>query len=189
MHKLPEQWESNTQDQPHQPHQPYLSCSPVTSTSASRSSSAAFFCMVFPIPSMSLQTQGAQQSPRGRTNKHTHTHKDMILHGGQECARLASFQCCAFKKKSMHQFNRKKYTHKRGSERHAIKLANNPYRSNTIESGEELFCLLFLSGMRVVLFPSREGSSRNTCSHSAVTARRSARSSITRSAYTSTKTR
>jgi len=32
----------------------YLSCSPVTSTSAMRSSSAAFFCIVCPIPSMSL---------------------------------------------------------------------------------------------------------------------------------------
>lgn len=42
----------------------------------------------------------------------TRTHKDMILHGGQECASLASFQCCAFKRKSMHQFLRKKNTQK-----------------------------------------------------------------------------
>lgn len=33
----------------------YLNCSPVTRTSAMRSSSAAFFCIVFPIPSISLQ--------------------------------------------------------------------------------------------------------------------------------------
>lgn len=37
----------------------HLSCSPVISTSASRSSSAAFFCMVFPIPSMSVLTHDA----------------------------------------------------------------------------------------------------------------------------------
>lgn len=57
----------------------YLSCSPVTSTSASRSSSAAFFCMVFPIPSISLLTQEAQS--RGVfVAKQTATHKDIILH-------------------------------------------------------------------------------------------------------------
>lgn len=38
----------------------HLSCSPVISTSASRSSSAAFFCMVFPIPSMSVLTHDAR---------------------------------------------------------------------------------------------------------------------------------
>lgn len=38
----------------------YLSCSPVTSTSASRSNSAAFFCMVSPMPSISLLTPEAQ---------------------------------------------------------------------------------------------------------------------------------
>ncbi len=31
----------------------YRNCSPVTRTSAMRSSSAAFFCMVFPMPSIS----------------------------------------------------------------------------------------------------------------------------------------
>lgn len=174
MHKLPEQWESNTQDQPHQP---YLSCSPVTSTSASRSSSAAFFCMVFPIPSMSLQTQGAQQSPRGRTNKQPHAHtKTWFLHGGQECASLFSAvhvkrnQCTSLKKKG-------KWEACNQTSKQCPRVC--PYPSNTIESGEELFCLLFLCGMRMVFIPSRERSSRNTCSHSAVTARRSARSSIT----------
>lgn len=53
----------------------HLSCSPVISTSASRSSSAAFFCMVFPIPSMLVL-------------KHDAHNKDIILQRGK-CASLA----------------------------------------------------------------------------------------------------
>lgn len=61
----------------------YLSCSPVTSTSASRSSSVAFFCMVFPIPSISLLTQEAQ----------TATHKGIILHREMRQWQVVKIRC------------------------------------------------------------------------------------------------
>lgn len=49
----------------------HLSCSPVTRTSASRSSSAAFFCMVWPIPSMmSLLKQEAGLTCPAATHAH-----------------------------------------------------------------------------------------------------------------------
>lgn len=179
MHKLPEQRESNTPDQP------YLSCSPVTSTSASRSSSAAFFCMVFPIPSMSLQTHGARRSPRGRTNKQPHAHtKTWFCMVGRNAQVLHLFSAVHLKRNQCSLKKKKKNTQK-GEVREACNQTSKqyprvcPYPSNTMESGEELFCLLFLCGVRMVFIPSRERSSRNTCSHSAVTARRSARSSIT----------
>ncbi|KAG7235271.1 hypothetical protein INR49_002877 [Caranx melampygus] len=56
----------------------YLSCSPVTSTSASRSSSAAFFCMVFPMPSISLLTQEAH-TRGGVVTEQPHIHKGITL--------------------------------------------------------------------------------------------------------------
>lgn len=52
----------------------YLSCSPVTSTSASRSSSAAFFCMVFPMPSISLLTQETH-TRSGVVTEQPHIHR------------------------------------------------------------------------------------------------------------------
>lgn len=62
----------------------HLSCSPVISTSASRSSSAAFFCMVFPIPSMSVLTHDAHN-------------KDIILQRAKRAS--AAFSFYMFKKK------------------------------------------------------------------------------------------
>lgn len=70
----------------------HLSCSPVISTSASRSSSAAFFCMVFPIPSMSVLTHDAHN-------------KDIILQRGGRANVTISFYM--LKKNSLYNNNGK----------------------------------------------------------------------------------
>lgn len=57
----------------------------------------------------------------------TRTHKDMILNGGQECASL--FSAVHLKRNQCISLNIYIYIHKRGSERHAIKLANNAHAS------------------------------------------------------------
>lgn len=59
----------------------YLSCSPVTSTSASRSSSAAFFCMVCPMPSISLlKTTGTYPGFFVAKQPHTQRHHSWKMH-------------------------------------------------------------------------------------------------------------